>query len=148
MRYEAADLSDQSDLPDGRTATLTAMAPSSPYGLRVSNGTSKGVRGEENRVSDFSSPRRQTVAKYVHALSAKKREVHAFILQHVFLPEARVSPAHPAPGRAGRREGGVSASLPPMGSAQARVMRRQMPEGRTEPPASGMRISKPSNSVF
>ena len=96
-----------------RAATLTTTVSSSPYWLRPSNSTSKGVRGEENRVSDFSSPRRQTVAKYVRGLSVEKREDRALILQHVFLPAARVPPAHPAPGRTGRRGVRGAAQAPP-----------------------------------
>jgi len=95
-----------------RAATLTTTVSSSPNGLRGSNSTSKGVRGEENRVSDFSSPRRQAVAKYVSSLSAEKREEKTFILQHTFPARGprgaglSASPCHGAPGgvRGGRRQ--------------------------------------------
>jgi len=104
-----------------RAATLTTTVSSSPNGLRGSNSTSKGVRGEENRVSDFSSPRRQAVAKYVSSLSAEKREEKTFILQHVFLPAVCVSPAYPPPRATGRRGVRGAAIAPPHDSHDSRA---------------------------
>ena len=64
-------------------------------------------------MSDFSSPRRQAVAKYVQGLSVEKREEEAFILQHVFLSAASVPPAHSPPRATGRRGVRGAAQAPP-----------------------------------